>query len=192
MMRIGLDIDGVIADFSGGMVERLRGTEFEGDFPSNWAWGKYDGGMCSRERFETAFATFKNDPLFWLGLRPYYSQSDHPDFMEGFDFIPAMYVTARSIPSRITSIWLRRNGFPNWKNVVTVANASDKVQFMRYFALDAFVEDYHRTAVELTRAGINCYLLNRPWNINEPTPGVSRIDRLNELDHQVVPESRAA
>lgn len=180
--RIGLDVDGVLANFIAAMITRLQGTKYVNFLPkSHLEWTTYSGGNWVL--FNEAMSTFKDDPFFWSSI---------PKMDDAvFSFNPYVYITARPVPSYVTKGWIRNNRFPV-SPVFTVSNPIDKLRLIQHCQLDAFVEDYHKTAIELNEAGIKCYLLNRPWNVNEPTPGVERINSLCELDDLYALERKAA
>jgi uncharacterized HAD superfamily protein len=177
-MKIGLDIDGVVANFQQAMIDRLRGTEFEVFMPKHWTdWTTYDNG--DKEAFLRAFGTIETDPNFWLSI-PKYGDAV-------FNFTPSVYITKRPISSFVTKAWLRSVGLP-WAPVVTVTRTEEKLDWIRNINATllngpmVFVEDFADTAVMLNKAGIKCFLLNRPWNLDEEAPGVERIDLLSQLD----------
>lgn len=143
-MRIGLDVDGVLADFEGHFLHYM---DFEDKTrPTDW----------KDVRFKNNIEKVKRDINFWLSI---------PNLVEAqlLDFNPVIYVTARPIPSEITRKWLKINGFPP-APVVTVGTNGSKVSSL-VNNVDAFVDDAYHNYTELNDAGINCVLMTSSHNI---------------------------
>ena len=107
-MRIGLDIDGVLADFTGHFFDYL-GIK-DKSLPKDW----------NDIRFTNNFHKIANDQQFWEGIPALVKP-------ESLDFIPVIYVTAREIPSEVSKKWLDKKGFPD-APVITVGTNGNKVE----------------------------------------------------------------
>lgn len=139
--KVGLDIDGVLADFNGGINDICS----HGD-PTHWncpILGK-------------AFAEVKHDPTFWLGLRPMCKPIDIP-------FEPHCYITSRSIDTAVTKEWLDKNGFPE-APIYSVGIGESKIEVAKKAGIDYFIDDYMKNFVELNKNGICTFLLTRSYN----------------------------
>jgi len=160
--KIGLDIDGVLADFVGGW-NTTWGTC---DDPDCW---KYDWNMA--ERFEILKERGELEQ-FYLSLPRNIEPSEVP-------FEPSCYVTSRPVDSSVTAKWLEINGFPRAK-VYTVPMEESKVEIIKSTGIDIFVDDRFDNFVELNKAGICTFLFdtkaNRRYNV-----GYKRIKDLKEL-----------
>lgn len=158
-VKIGLDIDEVIADFVGAMMER---------FPKMEMRSVYWNDPLIMENF----GKIANDESFWLGIKPRISHDDLP-------FEPCCYITSRPISTEITKQWLDNNGFPVAK-IYTIKPGESKVQIARASGLSIFVDDRYENFVDLNRAGICCFLMdavhNQRYNV-----GFKRIKSLKEL-----------
>jgi hypothetical protein len=152
--KIGLDIDEVVADFTGGWIKH-----FGGERPHYW---NYDRDMLPRLK-----ALPKE---FWMGLEPRIDP-------KGLPFEPACYITSRIIPTEWTIEWLDKHGFPAVP-VHTIAHGESKVEVAK--GLDIYVDDRFENFVELNNAGICCFLMDAPHNRRYEV-GYKRIMSLAEL-----------
>lgn len=151
-VKIGLDIDDVIADFVGAMISR-----FEIKDPVYW----------NDPHLMDNFHAVKDDEDFWMGIKP---KCEVP-------FEPHCYITSRPVPTSVTQEWLKRHGFP--RAAVFTAN-NGKIEAARMANIDIFVDDRFENFVELNNAGICCYLFDAPHNRRYDV-GHKRISSLKEL-----------
>jgi len=164
--RIGLDIDGVLADFATAFSEKM-GLPHKG----NKSWY-----MSYKAKDPDLWAKLLEDKEFWLGLKPLID----PDSLT---FEPVAYVTARSIPQAWTEEWLEVNGFPC--NEVVVIDGSggvhgSKVEALNERDVDIFIDDHYKHFIELNQAGIKCYLQDSYYNSRHEV-GALRIKHPNEV-----------
>jgi hypothetical protein len=156
--KIGLDIDGVIADFDGHLCKLF-------DIPQNSVhWN--DPVIVA------AFEKVKKDPKFWLNLPILTAPKDIP-------FEPHCYITARSIDPEVTQKWLNTHGFPK-ATLYCVGSNDSKIEVAKQSGIDIFVDDRYENFVELTRAGIFTYLMDASWN-QHYNVGHRRIKSLKEI-----------
>ena len=161
--RIGLDIDGVLADFEKAFLQHI---------------GKPDH-----------ITTSWNDPLF----REYFGiVASNTEFWETLDvtedlmtrplgFNPVVYITARPVPSSVTEQWLfEKNNFP-MAPVETVGPNMSKVDVCKKYNIDLFVDDAYHNYEELNRAGIPCLLRTRHHN-TVYNVGSRRIKSVHEVE----------
>ena len=145
---IGLDIDGVLADFTGAWHKLHPEIDKE---PK--AWG-FDRNIM--KRFEEMK---KNGTLedYYLNIKPLIKPEELP-------FEPKCYVTARPVDTKISEQWIDNNGFPR-KKVITVPTSTSKVDAIKNAGIEIFIDDSYDNFIELNNAGIFTYLYTASWNI---------------------------
>lgn len=154
--RIGLDIDEVIADFTGSWME-VHG----GERPVYW---NYVRDMVPKLK--------SLDKDFWLNMKPRVDP-------KGLPFEPHCYITARVIPTAWTEEWLEKNGFPLMP-VITIEPGQSKVEVAKAQGIDIFVDDRYEYFADLNRNGVCCFLMDAPHNQRYDV-GYKRIKSLSEL-----------
>ena len=157
-IKIGLDIDEVIADWVGHWI-----NYFKVERPTFWNFDK-----DIKEKFEE----LKDNKDFWLSIPRKIEPSDLP-------FEPHCYITSRGIPTEWTEEWLQQNGFPAVP-VYTVGLTDSKVETAKNAGIDVFVDDRYENFVELNNAGICTFLMDAPHNQRYDV-GYKRIKDLRDL-----------
>lgn len=155
-IKIGLDIDEVIADWVGAYTEKFGMVT-----PEFWNFDTH-----IKEKFEQL------DDEFWLGIKPKINPKDLP-------FEPHCYITSRPIPTFLTERWIAENGFPTMP-VYTVGVGESKVEVAKKAGIDVFVDDRFDNFVELNNAGICTYLMDSPHN-QRYVVGYKRLYNLKDL-----------
>lgn len=164
MPRIGLDIDGVLAEFSDAFLVNFGLSR---DEPNHW--------NDPRFRNETRWKEIENNENFWMGI-------DIIKCPETLIFEPTVYCTARSIPTSWTQKWLNNKGYPV-APVISVGRSTSKVDALRG-KVDIFVDDHYDNFVELNNAGIYTLLMSRKHN-EKYDVGDMRIHDLDELKNYI-------
>lgn len=157
-VKIGLDIDEVLADFIGAWEERFGKKD-----PEFWNFDK---------DFSQNLEEVKNDKDFWLSIKPLIDPKTIP-------FEPHCYITSRVIPTEWTEEWLQKNGFPSVK-VYTVGIGQSKVDAAKESGIDIFVDDRYENFVELNRAGVCTFMMSASHN-QRYNVGYKRINELKDL-----------
>lgn len=159
--KIGLDIDGVLANFNKSLFE-WHNEEFS------------DSLHWNDPRVRVMFEGVKDNPDFWSSIEIMIKPEDIP-------FEPAAYVTARSIDKSVTQAWLNNCGFPMAPLHSLDVNES-KLETIKGLNLDFFVDDKLETFKELNSNGICCFLMDAPYNRHIDV-GYKRIYNLKDFLH---------
>ena len=157
--KVGIDIDGVIADFNGA-IHRIIGKPDHS--PVDW----------EDPNINKVYEEVRNNEDFWLNLRPLVSVKDIP-------FQPHCYITSRSINPKITQQWLHNHGFADVP-LYCVKSGESKVETALKSGVDYFIDDYYKNFIELNKAGVCTFLLSRSWN-SKYDVGFKRIKDFNDF-----------
>lgn len=160
-VKIGLDIDEVLADWVG-----ARCDKFGYNKPDYWNFS-YE----NKKHFDdlTDSGELKE---FYLNIPAKVDPNDIP-------FEPHCYITSRSIPDAITKEWLQRQGFAT-APVYSVGFGQSKVDVAKEAGIDLFVDDSFKNFVELNNAGICTFLWDAKHN-RRHNVGFKRIHSFQEL-----------
>lgn len=175
-MRIGLDIDGCLADFNKGFAKLLEQTanvklpEVNQLWPDMWEWTEFLHGHGVTTEHQLTSWRLVNDAEqhFWSMLDPYPEAVDIAETIQLLDNEHDIYfVTSR--PGKgakmQTECWLEELGVPH----PTVLISHSKGYIAKGLELDVFVDDKPDNLHDVIKAcglGVKCYLVNRPWNTN--------------------------
>lgn len=160
--NIGLDIDGVLADFT--LAWHKKYPEIT---PRPKIWN-FDSKIIQR------FNQMKKDGIlddFYLNIPPLIKPEDIP-------FEPNYYITARPVNSSVTEEWLKHHGF-SIKPVITVGSMS-KINAAIENNIDIFIDDHYKNFIELNNNGIFTYLYTASWN-DKYDVGNMRLNLLKDL-----------
>ncbi len=170
-LRVGLDIDGVVGDFTRSIFRELKKAGIvsydcvdDPELVTNWDFGPH-------------FA--KEFEQFWNGL----NEIDHNNFLYLMDkldhppFKPVAYVSARTAPVSISSVWIKRVKLPK----APIFHAKDKVQVLKGLNVNVFIDDKPEYFRDINKAGIVCLLRDQPYN-RDVDAGPYRIKSLDEVE----------
>jgi hypothetical protein len=159
-LKVGLDIDGVIADFISHLLCSI------GEDPAR------DVNHWNDPVIRVGFEKIKTNPEFWTTIPVLTYPADIP-------FEPCCYVTARSVDSCVTQKWLDENGFPA-APLISLGHNESKVETLKRLGVDVFIDDRFENFQELNANGILCYLFDAPHN-SKYNVGHKRIKSLSQL-----------
>jgi len=175
--HIGLDVDGVVSDFSTGII-RLANKRGLGHLFPSCADEVSSWDMCKNPKdFLDLFLPESVKPEFWLSLPPITESQKF--FANGNSFVPELYITKRAVPSEVTARWLKENGFPE-AEVITVGDPAHKAEIVKA-RCDVYVDDLIETVAGMRAQGINALLFQAPYQRGHDTLGLPSIKSLAEL-----------
>lgn len=177
-LRIGIDLDGVCYDFSASVREYLvnyaASHRLEATPPAT-RWEFYEDWGLDFDGFVATCHDGVDAGIVFSHGEPY------PNTAEAFARIKAAghtihVVTDRSFGSNgaseaATRTWLDCHGLP----FDSLTFSADKT----VVRLDAMIDDKLANYDALEAAGVDAYLLSRPWNLHDPKPRQRVLDLLH-------------
>lgn len=181
MLKIGLDIDGVVADsfpvfiaelnkHYGKDITELENYDMAKVYNVNWE----DMNQFFVDNMEYLFSL----PLPMKGA----VESIKTLLARGHEII---YVTARKCGAeeRMTLKWMAENKIPCEK--IVFMGAESKTFAVREHGIDLFIEDFMSNALEIEAMGVPVLLLDAPYNRGKLPQGVIRCRDWSEIMCQI-------
>ncbi len=163
MPKVGIDVDGVIADFTGAWNKKYPEITAK---PNSWYIDRKIG-----KRFEDMRNNNTLDE-FYLNIESLVNPATLP-------FEPHCYITSRPVSKEVTEQWLDKMGFPA-KPVYSIDIRKSKVEVAKESGIDIFIDDSFENFMDLNNNGICTYLFTTSWN-KKYNVGHLRINSLNDL-----------
>jgi len=182
-MRIGIDVDGVLADFNERFIERtidVTGTDLfpprPFDIPT-WNYPEHYG--YDHNQVSAVWESIKADREFWFGLSPYGWTREFLRRLREDDDV--YFITNRPglLTKTQTEDWLRLYEGPV---LPTVLVSSMKGFCARALDLDAYIDDRDVNVVDvrIVSPKTRTFILGQPWNrtdILTAEKGIERVSR---------------
>jgi hypothetical protein len=146
--KIGLDVDGILADWTGAWHKKFPQMTAT---PNSWY---FDRNVT--QRFEAMRKAGTLDE-FYLNIEPLIKPEDLP-------FEPSCYITSRPVTKEITEQWLDKHNFPG-KKVISLDLKQSKVDAAKEAGVEIFIDDCYENFLELNNHGVCTYLYTAPWNM---------------------------
>lgn len=181
-MIIGVDCDGVLADFTYGYKNKLfevSGVRRIGlnEDPTMWYWAQGQAGYTPAED-SAAWASIKTDPMFWATLPPYANTRRVLNELDELMLAghEVYYITHRMgvAPHLQTRAWLEQNGAVAGPQVLIVRDhvfpggkePANKGHLAKGLGLTHLIDDKPENCLDVKAASPLCdvYLLEQPWN----------------------------
>lgn len=160
-LKIGLDIDGVLADFAGPAMATARSIFPDADVHNRiWNLGLTDAQAAAvMEHYKHTVDAYANlDPL------PGSEVLAELQGRHNFYFVTARNPTA-GYPIEVQShMWLVNYLDIDFPCVIVVDSGKYKVDIYNALRLDAFVDDRVDTVNHMRSHQQNCYVFDQPWN----------------------------
>lgn len=200
-MRIGIDIDGVLARFSDGFADLLNAKYKPGIVPENHVFTRWGWPDLIQPGLENiGWELVAKAPWFWGNLEPYW---DNVVALRSFLFmfekdVEVFYVTARGRGDgsviRQTNLWLQCYELLKPNTSLIVLPGTYEVQGKRvnkgdmytYLNIEASIDDYHVNVKHALRAAAKyntnhaASLLTRDWNVKEAEFDAFRLATLKD------------
>lgn len=181
MRRLGIDIDGVLADFNTAFAKLLgekTGARVPPGFsPTTWNYPEEELGLTGKEVSRVWYWIMAH-PEWWDTLAPFPEAIIPLQEAENDNLL--FFITNRNEKyAKVTAKWLQREfSLPN----AVVIHTPEKPAVVKALRLDMMVEDSLENATAIARlTGTTSFLLDRPYN---QTHGklykVSRVGSLQE------------
>lgn len=174
-MKLGIDVDGVVADFVTGYTDLIRqkfGIRLpprSDSYPDVWDF-ELAGGVTKAQRSEL-LEHIKSTEFFG---------ALYPENRRTFDALQRLseatyhhdvyFITQRSGARAkwLTEKWLGWHGFVKPPTVLIVNGAEGKGLIAKALGLDVFVDDKPENLMAVLRAteGLRAYLIDKPYNTN--------------------------
>ncbi len=177
-LRIGVDIDGVLADFNEAYVRRCISVTGKDLFPGpygTWTiktWNYPEAFGYTAEEVSAVWDSIKKDGYFWESLGHYDTTHDDIAMLAYCASIlndDLYFITARpGIMSKTqTERWLAhkvRLTVGSHKFEPTVLITSKKGLAARTLDLDVYIDDKWENCLEVAQTSTRCFMMNRGWN----------------------------
>jgi len=175
-VRIGVDIDGVVSDSYPFWLEEL-----------NQHYGKniaviddYEMHLVfdvPREDMNNFFVSNVERLLMMPHPIPGAKQGIETLLQDGHEVI---YITARALEERdLTVQWFKMQEIHH--EHVLFTGFDSKVNFVKQWGIEAFIEDYQVNAKLIAECGVPVFLLNASYNQEELSTGITRCHNWGEI-----------
>ena len=175
-MSIAFDIDGVVCD---SITTFYESAKQKWNKPiSNSTYQIKIRGISSDEIFHEYMGILihENEKMF-----PYINAVESLRIFAKY-LVPLTFVTSRPehcLVMRSTMEWLKTYLQGVKFNIIFTDN---KLEYIQEQGFKYFVEDRYKTANQLAKNNIQCFLVNREWNMNRQThKNVTRVNDLKQV-----------
>lgn len=169
-LRIGFDVDGILADFNAAFIQRVISITGKDLFPPRpfdiplWDYPQHYG--YTEEECSKTWDDITADPNFWRNLPSYPGTREVISVLRDFQVEghEVYFITSRPgvFAKQQTEDWLRSYGF----SFPTVLICSKKGAAAEALKLTHYIDDRFENVIDVLQRNpsTTTYLLNRPWN----------------------------
>lgn len=181
IMNLGFDIDEIVADITGSMLEYMY-TEF-GIIRSISVFKKYGLDEC-RYVFDDELNTeiikqlckLVHSNTFLYDLRPVYGAVESINVLHSKGH-KIHFITARpDINNETTHKWFAKYSIPY--DSITTTNGMSKGEIINELKLDTFIDDhikYLDSIAKVNKNNTKLFLLDKPWNLCYTNSRIKRV-----------------
>lgn len=170
-MKIGVDIDGVLADFVTPykqLIIRVTGRDLFGPTHVATCWEFEREAGYTSEEIHKAWVFIRNSQSWWRNLPPYPKTASALQALECLtrEGHEIYFITSRPESPRRreqTIYWLRHFGYAPWPTVIFAEHKGDVCKVL---GLDAHLDDRWEELESIRVCGVRAVRLRRPWNIS--------------------------
>lgn len=177
-MRIGVDIDGVVSDSYPFWLTELN-QHFGKNIPEIDDYELHLVFDVSRDAMNDYFVC--NAERLLMTPKPITGAKEGIEALlrDGHE---VFYITARTPEERdVTVRWLTRCEIPHEHERVLFAGFSSKLELVKHWGIEAFIEDYQVNAKLIAEGGVPVFLLNASYNQEELPEGITRCHSWDEI-----------
>lgn len=167
--HIGVDIDGVLADYVGAFCDLClvhTGKRIP-RIATTWDWHRQEGGITAAQD-EAISLYIKENPMFWHSLE---ALPEAQEALSKLDTLAAdhsiYFITKRPANAKFwTEMWLSTKGVDN-PTVLVVTRDGLKGKLAAALDIDLFLDDKADNCLDVYRSlppGASVYLYSQPWN----------------------------
>lgn len=187
-MKVGCDIDGVIAESSKELARRVS-IQYGIDTTAIET-GLYDDFFAENGLDNKWLEKQFQDEWFWTKAEPYSENIDALlSWAEQGHEIHLITGRNEKFTSMVTRGWLRRNNLSNM--ILSFAPIMHKIDYIKLHEIPVMFEDRFFEANKIGSFGIQSFVVRRPWNeAYEPrvtNPLVQYVGELKEADYFINP-----
>lgn len=190
MAVIGVDVDGIVANFEAGyapLLTQTTGIEFprlgEAGWPDTWFWERAAG--VTKEQESVAWDQIKASNDFWFNLPAHAGAQAFLDELAHYSINHDVYFITSRVGKHVkyqTESWLAYHGFEE----ATVLISSEKGLCCRALKVTHYIDDKNENCAQVVDQSPStlCYMLAKPYNSIEAVPpsgNFGRIDTLQEF-----------
>lgn len=177
-MRIGVDIDGVVSDSYPCWLTELN-LHFGKNVTVIDDYEMHTAFEVSRDAMNDFFTC--NAERLLMIPKPITGAKEGIETLlkEGHEVI---YITARTPEEKdVTVRWLTQCEIPHEHERVLFAGISSKLELVKRWGIEAFIEDYQVNAKLIAESGVPVFLLNASYNQEELSTGITRCHSWDEI-----------
>jgi 5'(3')-deoxyribonucleotidase len=184
-MKIGIDMDDVLANFQKRFVKLLNElygkTPLDAE-PIDWDWTNCN---VTPEEMKNGWIEASKTTNLWLELEPLPALDMEAKFLlskldlvHDLFFVTNRFITPGLSPTKQTQLWVRENTYLPMPNVML---AKDKGPMASVLELEAFIDDRPKNCLDVLAARPQCRVFLCDSSHNQTFNGGERIPRVASL-----------